>query len=52
MVNEFPKNPNAKALEEISYQEIYNYLAKEGEEKFPKRLKDCLTKKDEQVRKT
>ena len=30
----------------------YNYLTKEGEKKFPKRLEDCLTEKDEQVRKT
>ena len=51
MVNEFPKNSNAKALEEIYYQEIYNYLTKERE-KSPKKLEDCLTEKDEQVRKT
>ena len=29
MVNEFPKNSNAKAFEDINYQEIYSYLTKE-----------------------
>ena len=52
MVNEFLKNPNARALEDICYQEIYNYLTKERKKKFPKRLEDCLTEKDEQVRNT
>ena len=32
MVIDFPKNPNAKALEDIYYQEIYNYLTKERED--------------------
>ena len=50
MANQFPKNPNAKALENIYYQEIDNYLIKE--EKFAKRLEDCLTEKDELVKKT
>ena len=48
--NEFPKNPNDKALENIDYQEIYNYQTKEGEENFPKILEDCLKDKDELVR--
>ena len=52
MINEFPKNPNAKALEDIYNQEFYSYLTKEGEEKFLKRLEDRLILKDEQVRKT
>ena len=47
MVNEFLKNRNSKALEDIYYQEIYNFLTKEGEEKLPKRFEDCLTEKDE-----
>ena len=28
MANEFPKNSNAKAFEDIYYQEIYSYLTK------------------------
>ena len=39
MANQFHKNSNAKALEDIYYQEIYNYLTKEGEEIFPKDYK-------------
>ena len=34
MVNEFPKNPNSKALEDIYYQEIYNYLTKKEKKSF------------------
>ena len=39
----FSKISNAKALDNIYNQEIYNYLTKE--EKFSKRLEDCLMKK-------
>ena len=52
MVNEFPKISYAKTLEDIYYQDIYYYITKKGEEKFPKGLEDCLTEEDEQVRKT
>ena len=50
MVNEFPKNPNAKALEDISDQKIYNHQIKE--EKSEKILEDCLAEQDEQGRNT
>ena len=46
MVNEFPKIPNAKALEDIDYQKIYNY-----QKNFSKRLENCLIEKDDLVSK-
>ena len=48
MVREFLKNSNARTLQDIYYQEICDYLTKEGE-KISKRLEDFLTKKDEQA---
>ena len=39
------KKPNAQSLEDIYYHKVNNYITKEREEKFSKRLEDCLMKK-------